>query len=46
MSLDVGRESLYNVAYVHDGTTEGLLTAIFQAYALHEQPEDFSTETA
>ena len=46
MSLDVGREPLDNVAYVHDGTTEGLLTAIFQAYALHEQPEDFSTETA
>lgn len=46
MSLDVGREPLNNVAYVHDGTTEGLLTAIFQAYALHEQPEDFSTETA
>ena len=46
MSLDVGREPLDNVAYVHDGTTEGLLTAIFQAYALHEQPEDFSTENA
>ena len=46
MSSDVGREPLSNVAYVHDGTTEGLLTAIFQAYALHERPEDFSTETA
>ena len=37
-------EPLGNVAYVHDGTTEGLLSAIFQAYALHEQPEDFSSE--
>ena len=46
MSLDVGAEPLSNVAYVHDGTTEGLLSAIFQAYALHERPEDFSTETA
>ena len=44
MSADAMLESLGNVAYVHDGTTEGLLSAIFQAYALHEQPEDFSSE--
>lgn len=28
------------VAYAYDGTLEGLLTAIFQAYALHEDPTD------
>ena len=44
MSADAMLEPLGNVAYVHDGTTEGLLSAIFQAYALHEQPEDFSSE--
>ena len=43
MSADAMLEPLGNVAYVHDGTTEGLLSAIFQAYALHEQPEDFSS---
>ena len=44
MSADAMLEPLGNVAYVHDGTTEGLLSAIFQAYALHEQPEDFSSK--
>ena len=44
MSADAMLEPLGDVAYVHDGTTEGLLSAIFQAYALHEQPEDFSSE--
>lgn len=43
MSADAMLEPLGSVAYVHDGTTEGLLSAIFQAYALHEQPEDFSS---
>ena len=28
------------VAYLYDGTPEGLLCAIFQAYARHERPED------
>lgn len=28
------------VAYVHDGTLEGLLSAIFAAYANHEDPTD------
>ncbi len=31
---------LSNVSYVYDGTTEGLLSAIFLAYANHEQPQD------
>ena len=44
MSADAMLEPLGNVAYVHDGTTEGLLSAIFQAYALHEQPEGFSSK--
>ena len=33
-------EPLAHVAYVYDGTPEGLLTAVFQAYANHEDPED------
>ncbi|MEG1196846.1 MAG: TIGR03915 family putative DNA repair protein [Raoultibacter sp.] len=28
------------VAYIYDGSLEGLLTAIFRAYEQHEQPED------
>ncbi len=37
-------EPLNNVAYVYDGTTEGLLSAVFQTYALHEQPQDMLRE--
>lgn len=33
-------EPLAHIAYVYDGTPEGLLTAVFQAYANHEDPED------
>ena len=32
--------ALENVAYLYDGTTEGLLSAVFLAYARHEQPTD------
>lgn len=35
---------LDNVAYVHDGTVEGLLSAVFEAYARHEQPTDIVSE--
>ncbi len=31
---------LQDVAYVYDGTTEGLFTAIFKAYENHEDPQD------
>ena len=33
-------EPLENVAYVYDGTLEGLLTAVFRAYENHEDPQD------
>lgn len=33
-------EPLVDIAYCFDGTLEGLLTAIFQAYANHEDPQD------
>lgn len=33
-------EPLQQVAYLHDGTLEGLLSAVFLAYERHEQPED------
>ena len=39
-------EPLQHVAYVYDGTTEGLLTAVFQTYALHERPEDMLRQDA
>ena len=38
-------EPLSHVAYVYDGTPEGLLTAVFQAYANHEDPEDIARES-
>ncbi|MDO4501568.1 MAG: TIGR03915 family putative DNA repair protein [Coriobacteriia bacterium] len=33
-------EACLDLAYCYDGTLEGLLTAVFQAYALHEDPRD------
>lgn len=39
-------EPLAHVAYVYDGTPEGLLTAVFQAYANHEDPEDIAQGAA
>lgn len=35
---------LNNVAYIYDGTTEGLLSSIFLAYANHENPQDIVRE--
>lgn len=34
-----------SIAYLYDGSSEGLLTAIFQAYARHEDPEDVMRES-
>lgn len=33
-------EPLAHVAYLHDGTLEGLLSAVFLSYERHEDPED------
>lgn len=33
-----------SLAYLHDGTLEGLLTAIFDTYANHEAPSDVAAE--
>ena len=38
-------EPLSHVAYLHDGTLEGLMCCIFEAYARHEQPEDIVRES-
>lgn len=35
-----------NIAYVYDGSTEGLLSAVFLAYANHENPQDIVREGA
>ena len=32
----------FEVAYAHDGTLEGLLSAVFEAYARHEDPTDIA----
>lgn len=37
-------EPLAYVAYLHDGTLEGLFSCIFEAYSRHEQPEDIVAE--
>ncbi len=39
-------EPLACVAYTFDGSTEGMLTAIFQAYERHEDPQDIFREGA
>ena len=33
-------EPLAEVAYCHDGSLEGLLSAVFEAYARREDPQD------
>lgn len=33
------------VAYLYDGSVEGLLTALFSAYARHENPTDITTKS-
>ncbi len=38
-------EPLQQVAYLYDGTLEGLLCCVFEAYARHEDPEDIVPET-
>ncbi|MDY3981145.1 MAG: DUF4130 domain-containing protein, partial [Paraeggerthella sp.] len=38
----VREEPLQDVAYAYDGTPEGLLTAVFQAYANREDPQDIA----
>lgn len=41
----VGETPLEQVAYVHDGTLEGLLTCVFLAYERHESPDDIVAES-
>lgn len=36
-------EPLADVAYCHDGTLEGLLSAVFEAYARREDPQDVAS---
>ena len=38
------REPLQHVAYLHDGSLEGLLCCIFEAYVQREVPEDIVRE--
>ena len=40
----VSAEPLQHVAYLHDGTLEGLLSCVFESYARHEDPEDIMPE--
>lgn len=37
-------EPLRDVAYCHDGSLEGLLSAVFEAYTRHEDPQDVAHE--
>lgn len=39
-------EPLASVAYCHDGSLEGLLSAVFEAYARREDPQDIAPEGA
>jgi len=41
----VEHEPLANVAYLHDGSLEGFLSCVFEAYVKHELPEDIVDET-
>ncbi|RDB63120.1 DNA metabolism protein [Gordonibacter sp. 28C] len=38
-------EPLSDVAYAYDGSLEGLLSAVFEAYARREDPQDVAPET-
>ena len=38
-------EPLAHVAYLHDGSLEGLFSCIFEAYSRHELPEDIVAES-
>lgn len=48
MGLDrlAAAEPLAHVAYLHDGSLEGLLCCIFEAYARREVPEDIVSDRA
>ena len=39
-------EPLANVAYTYDGTLEGLLSAVFEAYVRREDPQDVTAQAA
>lgn len=39
-------EPLANVAYAYDGTLEGLLSAVFEAYVRREDPQDVTAQAA
>ena len=41
----LAEEPLPDVAYCHDGTLEGLLSAVFEAYARHEDPQDVASSS-
>lgn len=41
----VVEEPLADVAYCYDGTLEGLLSAVFESYVRHEDPQDVAVET-
>ena len=43
-AIPLAEEPLENVAYIYDGSTEGLLTAVFMSYANHEDPQDVAKE--
>ncbi|MEA5019581.1 MAG: TIGR03915 family putative DNA repair protein [Gordonibacter sp.] len=43
-SVVAHEEPLLEVAYCHDGTLEGLLSAVFEAYARHEDPQDIACD--
>lgn len=45
MSTLAPTEPLMQVAYYYDGSIEGLFTAIFMAYARHEDPQDILSGT-
>ena len=40
----VVEEPLADVAYLHDGSLEGLLSAVFLSYERHEEPTDIVRE--
>lgn len=46
MNVISSEEPLVDVAYRYDGTLEGLLSAVFQAYASHENPLDITRSEA
>ncbi|MBR0405751.1 MAG: TIGR03915 family putative DNA repair protein [Eggerthellaceae bacterium] len=43
---DLRGEPLQQVAYLYDGSLEGLLCCVFEAYSRHEDPEDIVPEAA